>query len=431
MTAITAESLTRAAIKFPSAVLLPVLVLVTASIVIVYSADIPPAIGAPIPYLPYAIGLVGAIIGWRFNRGRLVYAMVAIVIGHWLLAGPARAVRPGSADQIGYLAYATLYPFGLAALSVLRERGLTTRHGMIRAASLLGLCIVVAAIAGANHWLIPEAARAIKGVTVSLLAFDFLPQAWESATPLTDLAAVAFVAGTIFFIARMFLHDHPPLDSGALGALLATGLALHFVGQGDTPATFFAAAALILMIAALQDGYRLAFVDELTGLPGRRALTMETAKLGQRYAIAMLDVDHFKKFNDTYGHDVGDQVLRMVASRMDRITGGGKPFRYGGEEFTALFAGKTRDEAFSHLDALRKSIEESGFVIRDKGRPKNKPESGKKPRKSANGAKTVSVTISIGVAERTERTPTPETVLKAADQALYRAKQAGRNRVST
>jgi diguanylate cyclase (GGDEF)-like protein len=152
---------------------------------------------------------------------------------------------------------------------------------------------------------------------------------------------------------------------------------------------------------------------------------METLKLGQRYAIAMLDVDHFKKFNDTYGHDIGDQVLRMVAGQMARVGGGGKPFRYGGEEFTIIFPGKTAEEAIANLDALRQVIKESGFTIRAKDRLQAKAST-----KRNGKGKRVSVTISIGVSERSEKNPTPEDVTKAADQALYRAKKGGRNRVS-
>jgi len=75
-------------------------------------------------------------------------------------------------------------------------------------------------------------------------------------------------------------------------------------------------------------------------LPSRRALIERLPSLGRRYTVAMVDVDHFKNFNDTYGHDAGDQVLRMVASRLGEVSGGGTAFRYGGEEFTILFPGK-------------------------------------------------------------------------------------------
>ena len=62
----------------------------------------------------------------------------------------------------------------------------------------------------------------------------------------------------------------------------------------------------------------MAYHDELTGLPGRRALNEALLRVGSRYAVAMVDVDHFKHFNDAYGHEVGDQVLRMVAAQLDR-----------------------------------------------------------------------------------------------------------------
>ena len=67
------------------------------------------------------------------------------------------------------------------------------------------------------------------------------------------------------------------------------------------------------------------------------------------YTIAMVDVDHFKTFNDKHGHDVGDQVLQLVASRLARSPGGGRAYRYGGEEFTLIFPGRTREQALPHL----------------------------------------------------------------------------------
>ena len=151
-------------------------------------------------------------------------------------------------------------------------------------------------------------------------------------------------------------------------------------------------------------------------------------KLGGNYSVAMVDIDFFKKFNDRYGHDVGDHVLRMVASKLTAVTGGGKSFRYGGEEFTILFPGKLVDDTISHLERLRKMVEQTRFVVRGRSRPRNKPE---KPKKNRGSRRKVKITISIGVAERNERNATPEQVIQAADKALYRAKKAGRNKVKT
>ncbi|MEN8197400.1 MAG: GGDEF domain-containing protein, partial [Pseudomonadota bacterium] len=175
--------------------------------------------------------------------------------------------------------------------------------------------------------------------------------------------------------------------------------------------------------------YRMAFVDELTNLPARRALTMEMMNLRGSYTVAMADVDHFKKFNDTYGHDAGDQVLRMVAARLARVGGGGKTFRYGGEEFTILFPGKEADLAIPYLERLRASVADNPFTVRGPERRRKKPKKGHKKKPSRARTKSIPVTISVGVAHRDDKHATPEAVIKAADQALYRAKKTGRNRV--
>ena len=115
----------------------------------------------------------------------------------------------------------------------------------------------------------------------------------------------------------------------------------------------------------------------------------------------------------------------MVATHIEEVGGGGKPFRFGGEEFTILFPGKSVEETLPHLEELGRVIEMSGFKLRDRQRPKEKPE------KSicTETREKLWVTVSIGVAERNEVEQTAAQVLKAADKALYRAKEEGRNRV--
>jgi diguanylate cyclase (GGDEF)-like protein len=173
----------------------------------------------------------------------------------------------------------------------------------------------------------------------------------------------------------------------------------------------------------IETAYAMAYHDELTGLPARRSLNNTLQSLGRSYAIAMLDIDFFKKFNDRYGHDVGDQVLCMVASHINRVSGGGKPFRYGGEEFTIVFPGKSKNDVIPYLENLRESIAGAQFGLRGKNRPKKTP----KKKKSKRNPKTVSVTISIGVAEPGRNFSKPAEVMKGADLALYRAKKKGRN----
>jgi diguanylate cyclase (GGDEF)-like protein len=114
----------------------------------------------------------------------------------------------------------------------------------------------------------------------------------------------------------------------------------------------------------------------------------------------------------------------MVAARIRETGSGGRAFRYGGEEFTIVFAGKQKEDARASLDDLRRRIAKSRFQLRRKDR---RLESSKATR----GARNVKVTISIGVANRNDRHPVPHDVIKSADRALYRAKKQGRNRVCT
>ena len=206
-----------------------------------------------------------------------------------------------------------------------------------------------------------------------------------------------------------------------IGAAIATGITLLGTLSGDDTWVFFSAAGIILLLSQIHTSYRLAYIDQLTGLPGRRALELILSRLPRRYTIAMLDIDHFKKFNDTYGHDVGDQVLKLVANHIGSIRAGGKAARYGGEEFSIIFPRKSKQDCIEAVEQLRKSIEESDFLIRSQQR-KSANRGKKRP-----ASKRVSVTISIGLCERSAKHKTTASVMKGADQALYRAKKAGRN----
>jgi diguanylate cyclase (GGDEF)-like protein len=246
-------------------------------------------------------------------------------------------------------------------------------------------------------------------------------------TSLAQPSLVAFGAGAVLLVVRFFLQ-RGAIERGFLWALVGAFTALQAGPLGWSPAAFLAAAGLILAISVIEMSYRIAYHDELTGLLGRRALNEALPRLGSQYAVAMVDIDHFKQFNDRYGHDVGDQVLRMVAAKLERVSGGGRPYRFGGEEFALVFPGQSVTEVLPHLESLRRAVEASCFVLRGADRPRKKPD---KPRRSSSPRNAVLVTVSIGVAERDAKRRRPGEVLKAADKALYRAKNAGRNQVKT
>ncbi|WP_047044723.1 GGDEF domain-containing protein [Vibrio mexicanus] len=193
--------------------------------------------------------------------------------------------------------------------------------------------------------------------------------------------------------------------------------------------TMFTLAGILLLLHLISASYELAFTDRLTGIPGRHSLESDIRHLGRRYCIAMLDIDHFKSFNDTYGHDTGDDVLKLVASKLTEVGGRAKVYRYGGEEFTVIFGSRHCEDAKEHLEDLRIAVEEYEMTIRNnESRPKNNKE-GSKKRGKTKPKDVVNITISIGVAS-SRNYRTPHEVLKAADEALYKAKKGGRNRVA-
>ena len=168
----------------------------------------------------------------------------------------------------------------------------------------------------------------------------------------------------------------------------------------------------------LAEASRTAHVDALTGLPNRRALDVrlreafETAsKAGTRFSIAICDIDHFKKVNDTHGHRVGDEVIKAVAAALARV-GTGNLFvaRYGGEEFVTIFEGIEASDAAAQLDAIRLELAAKQFSIR------------------ATGAILRDIGFSGGVCG-IKGCKDGSAMLKGADTALYRAKEEGRGRI--
>jgi diguanylate cyclase (GGDEF)-like protein/PAS domain S-box-containing protein len=163
----------------------------------------------------------------------------------------------------------------------------------------------------------------------------------------------------------------------------------------------------------------LALKDGLTGLYNRRHFSEQLAREWNRarrehapLSLFMIDIDHFKRFNDTYGHLAGDQCIRLVADTVKRCFARGSDLvaRYGGEEFVALAAGVDRKQARERAELLREAIREL---------------TGERHGRNAH-----LVTVSIGLASVTpDERLTPEDIVDAADRALYQAKRNGRDRV--
>jgi len=168
----------------------------------------------------------------------------------------------------------------------------------------------------------------------------------------------------------------------------------------------------------VQLSLEMAITDQLTGLHNRRYmarhldnLLSDSQKSGKELAFVIMDIDFFKSVNDTHGHDIGDEVLREFAKRIaSNVRGIDLVCRFGGEEFVVVMPDTDVAYAYTIAERLRKSIETTPIEI------------SRAPGK-------LSITISIGIAKSEGAGDTAETLLHRADQALYRAKRTGRNRV--
>ena len=367
--------------------------------------------GLPVAHRPMTdvlaevLAVLMLVLGWRFRRGRLVVAAVALALANFLVRGPLAE----SPSEAGLATLAILLPITLAVLSLLPESPVN-RPVIV---SLLGVVIV-------QSWLIAT----IGGGQQSSREGGLLSSISDLFTS-PDLARLVFlIAGA--FIALSYAARHSTFEGSLLWVTAASALAL-LAWNGPHAATLaFSAAQLVLLIGLVEDSYRLAYHDELTGLPGRRALEEALHTLDGDYTIAMVDVDHFKRFNDRHGHAAGDQALRMIAAELQKVGGGGRAYRYGGEEFSIFFPGMAPAEASEHLEVVCTAIADRRFAIRSSSRPRKKPDP---PRKTSRPPKLISVTVSIGYAGPSARAGNSNAVLRAADRALYRAKNKGRTRV--
>jgi GGDEF domain-containing protein len=257
-------------------------------------------------------------------------------------------------------------------------------------------------------------------------ALRLLPPPLSSPVPLPEItlavALLALLGGTL-----ALARHRGSVERAILWTLALVVVASYPELAPSESSVLMMAAGLLLAFSVVEQSYSMAYRDELTKLPGRRALMRDLAESTPPYTVAMVDVDHFKKLNDEHGHDVGDQVLQLVATHLAAASDA-TAYRYGGEEFTLVFARLARDEAMAAAEAVRVSIQDASFSLRAWNRPRKKPPEGKKKRRKRRG--TLSVTVSMGLADSSTGDGSPEVVIKKADQALYRAKEEGRNRVS-
>jgi diguanylate cyclase (GGDEF)-like protein len=352
-------------------------------------------------YTAFGIGLI---LSLRFHSIRLCFSLLALA-----LASRAPEALSG---HVVVAALAILIPLNLAVFSLMDDRGFARRELAIRGGIFFAQFIFIAFLSR------PELSN-----VAGILELRPLGSLLRLGVP--QFAIFSALAASAIFAFRFWLL-RKPIEAGFFWATIASIVAASNPNE-HIRLIYMSFAGAILTMSLLESSYRMAYHDELTGLPARRAFNDALMRLDSRYALAIVDIDHFKKFNDTYGHDTGDQVLRMVASRLARVSGGGEAFRFGGEEFCIVFPRITVREALPYLERLRADVADSPFILRGKDRPVRTIED--RARAERESRIETRVTISIGVAGANGKFISVDDNLRAADKALYRAKKNGRNRV--
>jgi diguanylate cyclase (GGDEF)-like protein len=349
-------------------------------------------------FLPYFPLLLSAFLATQLSLIRVTFAALGLAAAYGVLLH-----LPVGSLLLRAQAVSLAFPLSLGLNFFFHERRLRRSRIVSRiSAILIPILLMVVGI------------KAAETAMTEFLGWQWLFyfKDWH----LPDLCLLLFVAtiAALVWRADRYIRD---LTAPFLIGLVPVVFALNQAGLGNGfEARYriflcFFTSSSVLLATLFRLSWQKVYIDELSGIPNRRALDEKLAGLEENYCIAMVDIDFFKKFNDTYGHEQGDNVIRFVGNRLD-FWSGSRAYRYGGEEFCLVFENMQLEQAQKIAERARKFFSDFDFIIR--GNTKENRSS-------------VHVTISIGLASC--KRANAEMVLKAADKALYDAKKNGRNRI--
>jgi diguanylate cyclase (GGDEF)-like protein len=359
--------------------------------------------------------LVG-FLGWRLNQSRILMVSLLLIGAYYAALNTGLLAPPTGIGTIRLRhILCSAFPVTLILIFLTRETRFLSKQSVRRV--ILALSPIALMAAWFKFW--PAGfEQAVSWSPLPLGQWFRIPQ----------LSIVAVVIFLLVFFRNKDRKIHPFMGATAISlipffTMAHIGLA-HGTKDGMMAYTIiaFSSICIILLSSIFMMYWQRVYKDELTDIPNRRALDESLTTLDGVYCIAMIDIDHFKKFNDRYGHDQGDNVLRFVALIIEGIRGA-KVYRYGGEEFCAVFRNTSAKDAFDAADNVRLKLANRKFHIR------SKKIASKGRKKTSKSPKTAKVTISVGIASPDRANPTPNNVLKLADTALYKAKKSGRNKV--
>lgn len=372
-------------------------------------------------YVPYIFYIVTAFLGIKLNQTRIFFTSLLWISLYYLINTsdlPFIDFEVNDVQLVKLLALFSLLIIFL--LYVFKEKYVLGLNG-------LGWLLIVSAPVIGSVYLAKEISPGMYPIFMEhpLLNFEF----WI----LPDLI-ILFIIGVITLFILQKDKTNQQFKYAIHVNILPLILSFNFTatrGLIDSETRIFnlfsfSVMGLVFLYALYRMYWEKVYIDELSGIPNRRAFDEYLKKLRRKYIIAMIDIDHFKKFNDTFGHAEGDNVLRFVAKHI-ADEAGTRVFRYGGEEFSAIYKGIQLRRVFSILDQMRANLASKIFYLRT-AEDIRKLKTKKDRRKTKTITKKVKITISVGMAHKTPARKEPHVVVLLADKALYKAKKNGRNR---
>lgn len=366
--------------------------------------------------LPHILLSVAVLLCHTFRQGRMAMVSVTMLVAYFIIQVRLQTPLSTGTTLLELSLLAALVPVTCLLVYAFPDTGVNSKS-MFLYALVLVLFMVWAQLI-VSHFHAGGFESWSEGILFTIRDFSKLP-----------FVLVLYSLCLIGLTAILVLVYNRSIDVVVYSAILLASSTFIFFDTQYISSTMFSLSGTLIIIYVMSASHDMAFNDQLTNIPGRHALEVDMKHLGRKYSMAMVDIDHFKKFNDTYGHDIGDDVLKLVASILKETTGGARAYRYGGEEFTIIFKGKHVEQVKEHLQILVSQVHDYDMTIRNtKERPDDHDEGIKKRGKNGQSSEVVNVSVSIGLADSTT-TKHPEEVLKLADQALYKAKKTGRNKL--
>lgn len=377
---------------------------------------LPDSLATFVDVVPLLVFGGGALLGIITKRGRLVLGLVVLML--------ANSALLNFGGRAAFEAVALLLPLNLAVIAWLREENPMAGRGAL----LFGFALVQAAFVGMLQY------SEMTAVPVSLdpPMIDADVGFW-TAVP----QPAVFVYGvTLGLVVMRFFLVRRPIAAAAAWALVASFLALDGA-RGASSGIHFSVAGLFLLVGAAWEPQRGAHFDDVTGLPATLELNKVLSKLRSRhhYTIARVEIDELARFREEHGAAASHRIKRMVGRMLMQIGGGGRAFYCGGHTFAVVFRRTSASTAGRLLDVVRRRIEMTDLEVEVIEAPAGKAKAAKETpgllRSEQRRAvkRTVSVTISAGLAHAAKPGNDPHEIMRAAEQALGRAKEAGFNRV--